>query len=591
MIRIIHLALFLVLVSIPAKGFTQEFLNPDSLKPGMKGYGLTVYKGSKIDRFEVEILGVMKNVRTKGDIILAKLSGEPLEKTGVIAGMSGSPVYINEKLIGAVAFSWAFSKEPIAGITPIQDMLGVFEHSDPTNSFIKRDWFRDYESNPETEKRDNRGSDLQKISTPLVFSGMDDRLFEYVKNQWNQEGFIPMQGGTGTSTDFSGLKDSKTLFQPGSAVAIRLVTGDLNVSGVGTVTYKKDDRILIFGHPMFFRGNCKYPVSTAEIISVFPGYQLSFKLASAGEIVGSTEQDREYAVSCRIGPQPEMVPIRVTQFYSGKTNKYKYNIIDDPLYFGSYLANCVANSIFHDKAPLEKNSYFIKMRINLNDGNVVEWKNLYSELTTVANLMSTLSEMSKPVMQIMINQYKNVSIKSIEVEVDQSDRIHVALIKNMRLLTKGDIFPGDNISIALEMANYQGDSWSTNISVTLPAKLTPGPVMIFATSAREDRLGEEILSSASMIPTTYEQLLQKLSDTPMNNEIVLWGVTREPGLVIEGEKYHNLPQSRYSVLANDREDNSSPMVMRFRKRVPTGYYIFDMRKLMINVKSPRFWRN
>ncbi len=561
---------------------------PDDIQPGMKGYGLTVFQGDKIERFDAEILGVMKNVRTKGDIILARLAGGPLEKTGVIAGMSGSPVYISNKLIGAVAFSWAFSKEPIAGITPINDMLGVLDYQAPTNTFKDPEFYKKYDVERKTEKRSTQGGSLERISTPLVFSGIDDRLLASLKDYWNDEGFIPVQGGTSAISTFDHNREN--LFLPGSAVAIKLVTGDLNVSGVGTVTYKKDDRILIFGHRMFFRGACNYPIGTANIISVFPGYQLSFKIASAGETFGVTEQDREYAVSCRIGPEPSMVPVKVVQHYSGKSVEYKYNIIDDYLYFHSYLATCIANSIIHDKAPLEKNSYFIKMKVTLSDGNIVEWKNMYSELTTSVNLMSTLMDLSRPIIQIMLNQFKSVSIRSIDVEIDQSDRISVAVLKNMRLNTAGDIFPGDEISLTLTMANYQGAEWTTNVSVQLPSHLTPGPVMLFATSGREDRMGDEILASAAMIPRTYEQLLDSVEEFPMNNEIVIWGVTREPGLVINGERFHNLPQSRFSVMKNDKEDSSASMVMRFRKKIPTGHYIFDMRKLMINVKSPKFWR-
>jgi hypothetical protein len=574
----------------------------DEIRPGMKAVGLTVFKASAIEKFDAEILGVLRKVRTQGDLIIARLSGGPLETTGVIAGMSGSPVYISNRLIGAVAFSWSFSKEAIAGITPIADMLTTLDQPPPTNDFPSPDFVPrsgpgggtgDAGRQAKDERYTFSGIELKRVLTPLVFSGVDDRLLEVARSGFEDLSFLPVAGGADGDApgDSSvGATAGTNPFLPGSAVAIRLVTGDVNVSGVGTVTWVDGRRLLIFGHPMFQRGACAFPVALADIVTVFPGYSTSFKIATAGRIVGRTVQDRQYAVSCETGPAPPMLPVTVRQSYRGATKEYSYSVINDYLYLENLLSICVVNSIVHDKAPHEKNSFTIRLAVRLSDGRTVRLSNLYSDLTTVQNIYQGFGELSKAVVSLLLNPFKQVKIERVDVDIQQSDAIHVAAIHDLRLRTPGEICPGDTIELEVGLEIYQGGVWTTNVRVTLPSSLAEGPLTLFVTSAPEERMTDSLLSPDVFKPRTYEQYIEEIENQPKNNEFLVWGIARTPGLVVNGEKFFNLPPSRQAVLSGSREDVVDPMVVKFKNVVATPYNVYDVRKITIQVKKPRFWR-
>jgi len=262
----------LLLTSTTAFPEEIPIMRVDQLRRGMKGVGKTVFQGTRIEEFDVEILGVMRNWNAKSDLILAKLSGKPggaLARTAqVIAGMSGSPVYVGGKLIGAVAYSWSFAKEPIAGITPIEEMLNVMEEdqgeqmgslpqetyplvSSQTGIPVPKEIVL---ANPQVEGL--QGAVLKPIATPLVLSGFDSRVIEQMTPQLVEWGLIPLQGG-GTSAQQS---DSFTL-EPGSPLGVQLVRGDLNITGIGTLTYRQGNRVVAFGHRMFHFGSASFPMT------------------------------------------------------------------------------------------------------------------------------------------------------------------------------------------------------------------------------------------------------------------------------------------------------------------------------------------
>ena len=566
-----------------------QILLPDDLKPGMKGYGLTVFKGQKIQKFNVEILGVLKNTRVKGDLILAKLSGGPLAETGVIAGMSGSPVYVSNKIIGAVAFSWSFAKEPIAGITPIHDMLSLFNQSLPTNSFkgIPNYLNNESENNSSIKIQNfqNQNFVLKRISTPMVVTGVDEKLINVLSLKFNDTEFLPIQGG---STAFE--SNLQTNFEPGSAIAIRLVTGDLNISGIGTVTYKKGNKLLIFGHPMFQRGYFHYPIAPANIITIFPGYQLSFKIGSAGPIVGQTVQDRQYAVSCEVGPKPTMLPVHITQNYGDNVYTYSYKIINDYLYTQRFLTTCIVSAITHDKSPREKNSFYISAKISLNDGKQLILSNLYSELTTLINVYDAISDLTMPIQKLILNPFKSVEITNIDITIQQSDKIHIAEIKNFKLLNRGKIYPGDTLNMKIFLQPYQKSIITTNIQIKLPASIKPGMLTLFLSSAKEEKMTDTFFAPDRFNPQTYDQLLNFFQDQDRNNEFVLWGLAKSPGLYIKGEKFPDLPQSKFKILQQSNEDSESVMAVKFKKKITTPYVLYNYKKLNIKISKNTFGR-
>ena len=212
----------------------KNILTMDEIKPGMKGYGLTVFKGIKVEKFEVEIISILKNIRPRTGLILVRLKSDVTDKAGVIAGMSGSPIYINNKLIGALAFSWAFSKEPIAGITPIEDMLKILSFKTTNHSY-------NFEPGYHKASLKNNDHSVKLIKTPLIFQDASQELISTFKKDLQEMNFVPLSGG-GNGSSYEVPNE----FKPGSAVGVNLVTGDLNIRGIGTVTYINKDKLLIF---------------------------------------------------------------------------------------------------------------------------------------------------------------------------------------------------------------------------------------------------------------------------------------------------------------------------------------------------------
>ena len=279
----------------------------DDIQPGMKGLGKTVFAGTKIETFDVEILGVLKNQSPHGDAILAKVSGGPLplEKYGVIAGMSGSPIYIDGKLIGALAFAFLYPKEVmIAGITPIQEMLNDANHPDSNPALTPQ-----ATANNGLMDHALQAFNFAPIQTPLMVSGADQRVLALMKEQLAAFNMFPIPAG---NVSKASAQQADTDLQPGSAIGIPLIRGDMDISAVGTVTYRDNEKILAFGHPMFFAGNVQYPMSSAYVHLIVPNQINSFKLASPLETVGAITQDRRSGISGAIGMTPRMIPLNVT---------------------------------------------------------------------------------------------------------------------------------------------------------------------------------------------------------------------------------------------------------------------------------------
>jgi len=294
---------------------TGRFMSVDEVRAGMKGVGRTVFEGTAIEEFQVEIMGVLKNVQPKQDLILARLSGGPLEKTGVIQGMSGSPVYINGRLLGAVAFSFPYAKDPIAGIQPIAQMLDLLDRRTPaaTPAAVGPDQITPARTPAafvfEMMEKARIGAPLQEIlgypaapasvgggalahiPIPLSIAGATPGLLQEFGSFFGAQGFSLVQSGTSGGAMNLPSTPARRL-EPGSAVSASLVRGDLDISANGTVTYVDGDKVYAFGHPFLSAGPLDLPMSTAYIISSIARVDSSAKVAVPVDVVGAFRQDR-----------------------------------------------------------------------------------------------------------------------------------------------------------------------------------------------------------------------------------------------------------------------------------------------------------
>src|SRR5262245_23107002 len=333
------IALLIVIVggsiSLPP---TSPIMPISEVKPGMTGVGRTVFQGAELKDFKVHILGVLRNIQGPGrNLILARLEGGPLAETGVAAGMSGSPVYIDGRLIGAVSYSiGAFPKEPIAGITPIEEMKDATQMSArrPTTqvalelpvtpeSLVTAMTASLGHASPFAARTADLqavgvsaasgaelGRALRPIATPLIMSGFEPEAIALFTRLLGEAGFTPMAGGGFGSAQ--GLPALKGPLREGDAVGVSLVGGDLEMGATGTVTHIDGDRVYAFGHPFFSVGPAQFPMTRAYVYGILPSLASSFKIATMGDVIGTIRQDRATAIAGTLGGAPATVPMRVT---------------------------------------------------------------------------------------------------------------------------------------------------------------------------------------------------------------------------------------------------------------------------------------
>src|SRR5579871_4122638 len=330
-LRFVVPAVLALAVGLPAQ---TNFFPLKDIKPGMHAVGRTVFSGNRIDEFQVEILGVLDNVGPKESIILARLSGDPLEHTGVMQGMSGSPVYIDGKLVGAVALAFPFAKDPIAGIRPIEDMVrdvpavASLAHQRPAVALADKDLTRFLPKSTPAAVGDERMVD---IATPLSFGGFTRATLDAFAPQLRGLGLEPLQAVTG-GAEIAPRMGNPADLKPGSMISVQLMAGDLSVGADGTVTYIDGNRIYAFGHRFLAVGSTAIPFARSEVITLLPNLNTSFKLSTAKEWMGTIYQDRDTAVAGELGKRAPMVPVSIAVGRgSRQIEQYRMQMVNDPL--------------------------------------------------------------------------------------------------------------------------------------------------------------------------------------------------------------------------------------------------------------------
>ncbi len=316
----------------------QGFFPLKDVRPGLHGIGRTVFQGNRIEEFQVEILGVLQNAGPKQSIILAKLSGGPLAEAGVIQGMSGSPVFIDGKLLGAVALGFAFSKEPIAGIQPIEQMVEDSRFTSGRGALQSNASFRHANSWGQTaanfvESPANIPSpfgSLTQILTPVALTGFTPATIQAFSSRFRTLGFEPQQGvsaGSPTSPAFSGK------IEPGGMISVQLMSGDMSISADGTVTYIDGKHVYAFGHRFLDGGTTELPFARSEVLAVVPTLNTSFKLSVPKEWVGTITSDRSTGVAGEIGRAAHTIPVTISvQSSVMGAHEYHVSVVDDRLF-------------------------------------------------------------------------------------------------------------------------------------------------------------------------------------------------------------------------------------------------------------------
>ena len=550
----------------------------DEVRPGMVGVGRTVFTGTTLEDFKVIVLGVLKNViAPKRNLILARLEGGPLAKTGVIAGMSGSPVYVDGRLMGAVSYALGqFSTEPIAGITPIDEMIDATQMpasapgSRPvamvwpaTSAQLFEIWSRDLGrastfvsdgaqalvmSGPSGELS-RMGAMLRPISVPMVAAGFESAVLEPFASAFSAGGFVPVSGASAQSA--SAPSRSARPLAPGDAVGIGLLTGDFELGATGTVTHVDGDRVYAFGHPLYNLGPTQFPMTRAEVVTVLPSLLSSIKIASLGEIVGTLQQDRATAVAGRLGPGPSMIPVSIT-LNSGRAGSkvFSFGVVRDVTFTPLLAYLAVANVLTSYERAAGPASFSIRGTATIRSQGEIAFEDIFTGDQPAGGAAAYIAA---PFTALLKNASEPVDVERISLTIDASEQQRTARIERVWLDTTRPRAGGE-ATLNVSLRTSQGEELVRQLAIQIPANVTGSLQLTVADAVRagaddrRDTRGAELQKVSAMIRT--------FNRARRNNRIYVRLTAAEPGAIVNGEPMAALPPSVLAVLESDRNSGT-----------------------------------
>jgi hypothetical protein len=580
-------ALLALLVSLPRDptahaGMKPEaYWNVEDLRPGMKGKGRTVMKGTRVEPFDAEVLGVMKNTSPGRDMVLCRLSGLNLDKTGVIAGMSGSPIYIDGKLMGAVAFAWPYGKEPIAGVTPFSQMHGyveAFERRDlaeqtkPVRVGLKapvRVGGRSFDAvtvsqsfdNP-AAPRDEDGLFLVPLQTPLSGSGFTPHALALLRDRVKGYGMMPMQGGATTARVAE--EEKNVALEPGGPLAVAMITGDFDLSGIGTVTHIEGNRIYGWGHPFLGLGGCEFPAMTGYIHAVYPRQTVSFKMGSPLKAVGVINADVSTCIAGWVGKKPDMLPVRMTVKNGSEDDAKTFNVevARQRSMLSTLVYTALTNSVDMEGDLPEELTAEMTCRIEVEGRDPVVVKDTFSGSSYSGGRapQALYNPIASIIHQLTYNSYKQVRVQRVECEtVLRPGRIS-ADIEAVEL--ESDTYaPGETVQATAFLRPYKGQRLRVPVSLKLPADLPEGTysaqVCDDLTNARLALRDNPTLYNPQDVEQIFAAL--KVQTDAKRTNLVLRVPVNAVGVALDGKSLPNLPPSMVTILGQSRRTGAQTM--------------------------------
>jgi hypothetical protein len=490
------LALSLSAIVLPAQT-SQPTIPVEQIHAGMRGYALTVFEGVKPESMGVEVLGVLHNVNgPKGNIILIRLHGEKAEYTGVVAGMSGSPVYLDGKLAGALAFRIGeFSKEPIAGVTPIADMLEInaldkspAEEAAATKPGVTNAAGKTAspgDGSVLSSSTQDFASYLKPIETPLVFNGFSEDTVRRFASQFASAGVIPVMG----AGSVSGEKQPEPL-EAGSAVSAILVRGDMDIAATCTVTYIDPQRLLACGHPLLQFGSVDLPMNKAQVLATLPSPLNAFKIVNTTEEAGVFVQDRHTGIMGVFNKQPDMIPVTLTIHGGSGTKDFHYEVLNNARLSPVAIMATVFNALHGVNEYGEEITYRLNGSINVKGFPEVGLKNMFvpAENGQPAAMAAALS-LGERFGRIYDNPYNAPAVKSVKLDFDLVRERRWARLESART-DVSEVRPGDQVIVETVLAPYRGERVVRQIPVKIPTSASKGTLRILVSDGDTlDRVG------------------------------------------------------------------------------------------------------
>jgi hypothetical protein len=558
-VRAFSLALLLTLAVRPAHAARAAVptLPVDSLRAGQAAVVRTVFEGSAVDTFGAVIVGVLRSGRADGDMILARATSERVVRSGVAQGMSGSPVYVEGRLVGALSSGWQFTREPLFGITPIGEMLPVLDlpargggdaSAGPggLGGGLDTGWrgLAWAEPAPAVAPPGPAAAAAApaRLALPLVCAGMAPAALEAFGRGVAPLGFLAVPGGRASG----GGPPSEALV-PGAAVAVDLMRGDLQLSAIGTVTYRDGDRVLLFGHPFFQAGDVRLPISTAEITTIVPSAISAFKLGVRGRAAGVAEQDRRTAVSGRVGGTVSLLPLRVTLAGPGRpVQTFRFECVEDRLLAPSLVGAAATNSLLESGGS--------------GGGQTLRWT-LRVHRTGVAPLVVTdvaagdappaefAAGVAGPLRFLFNNPFERLRLDSVSVDVAVEPVREQWTLRSARLLDAA-VRPGGTARVRLEVERWRGEREVRTVDLDVPEETPEGRQVLYVGGAQEYTRYEATRLPARYRPTSLADAWERLGASRPSDGLYLALVARAPEITSDGRDYPELPLSALTVLGS-----------------------------------------
>jgi SpoIVB peptidase S55 len=606
----------LCFVSLTTAPSMQSRIMPvGEVKPGMIGVGRTIFEGTELSDFKVHIIGVLRNIQgPKRDLILARLEGGPLAKTGVAAGMSGSPVYVDGRLIGAVSYSiGSFPTEAIAGITPIEEMKDAAALTARREREVARIELPITQDSLAAALRESyarlapfaaRATDvralgvpasqagqlatmLRPIATPLLMSGFEPEAVDLLTAIFKDAGFAPVAGAVGGRASDEERAALNGPLREGDAIGVSLVGGDLEMGATGTITHIDGEKVYAFGHPFFNLGPSELPMTRAYVYAMLPSLMSSFKISTMGDVIGTLRQDRATAIAGTLGPAPPTVPMTVTLRSNRDghttTRTMKFKIGTDQTFTPLLAYVTLFNALSSYERGFGTATFALKGTAQVKGHGDVAFEDIYAG---EAPALAAATSIGGPLTMLLGNDREKLTLESLDFTVDASETPLSATIERV-WIDEVRARPGRTVPLKILTRGYRGEEKISTIDVAIPANAT-GSLSILVSDGRQLNAIEQREMRRTLQPQSAAQLIRVLNRTRRNNRIYVRLMNGAPGAVVNGEALTALPPSVLSVLEGDRNGgNFSPIRSAAigEYEIPMDLAVVGSRTLTIDVES------
>ena len=546
------------------------------LKEGMRGTAKTVFHGTASEEFNVEILGVMPNwIGPKQDMIVGRLSGANAERTFVFAGMSGSPVYIGGRLVGAISYSFPFAKEPICGITPIEQMISTvvssvsakaFSRSPRTFSYaelLSNNWRPAYPENTIPQNmlasgfsNDSRlmavaGQTFRPIATPVAISGISQQTIDMFAADFVRVGILPVAASGGSSAILPMKKANEKTLLGGDSVVVHLSTGDIQIAAAGTVTLRDGDKIYAFGHPFFSLGSTNLPMSESHVVTVVPNANNSFKLAVPDAPVGAMTQDRATGIYGKLGEQPKMIPVKVrlTTSRGQKTEMNFASAVDETL--TPLIVNAgVANALSSQERGIGETTINLNAEIKVKGENSILIHRRFAgqQASALAAAAPAI-----PLAALLRAGFDGLEVTGITLDMTATDGSKTGVLERISI-DRNQVRAGETVEVSVFSRAESGNTTVQKIPVTVPKDTAPGAISI---TLGDGNAVQQNSALTQFVPKTAAELISTINRLKRPDRLYAILSRTSSGAIIGSSEMPNLPPSVLATLNNDRTAGGS----------------------------------